>query len=131
MNRSKTSLLSALFVLSLSACGLPWEPEGEAQDCSTVRCGPCAPALTLRVSGAPGQAVPEVVMGSGQGACSKDGGLTVCNPAQGGAGLYELDLQAPGYRPVHLVERVNAVERTGCCSCGYEPRTVNVQLVPE
>jgi hypothetical protein len=70
-------------------------------------------------------------MGSEQGGCSKDAGITVCNPSRSGAGRYELDLQAPGYRPVHLVEQVNAVERTGCCGCGYEPRTVDVQLQPE
>ncbi|HEX8438535.1 hypothetical protein [Archangium sp.] len=128
MNRSLTLLRTTLFVLSLSACGLPWMEEA---DCAAVLCGPCAPALSLRVSGASGKPVPEVVLGAGQGSCSADGNVVSCNPSQNGPGRYELDIQAPGYRSVHLVEQVAAVERTGCCGCGYEPRVVNVQLVPE
>ncbi|WNG44459.1 hypothetical protein F0U60_10305 [Archangium minus] len=128
MKRSLTLFRSALFVLSLSACGLPWIQE---DDCAAVLCGPCPPALSLRVSGAPGQPVPEVVLGAGQGSCFQDANVASCNLSQNGPGRYELDIQALGYRPVHLVEEVAAVERTGCCHCGYEARVVNVQLVPE
>jgi hypothetical protein len=126
MNRSPMLFRAALFVLSLSACG-PWTQD----ECATVLCGPCPPALSLRVSGAPGQPAPEVTLGTGQGSCSQDGNVTSCNLSKNGPGRYELDLQAPGYRPVHLVEDVAAEERTGCCSCGYVGRVVNVQLVPE
>ncbi len=128
MNRSLTLLRTTLFVLSLAACGLPWTEE---EDCAAVLCSPCPPVLSLRVSGAPGQPVPEVALGAGQGSCSRDGSVASCNPAQNRPGRYELDVQAPGYRSVHLVEDVAAVERTGCCGCGYEPRVVNVRLVPE
>jgi hypothetical protein len=128
MNRSLTLFRTTLFVLSLSACGLPWTEE---EDCSAVLCGPCPPALSLRVSGASGQPVPEVTLGAGQGSCSRDGDVASCNPSQNGPGRYELDVQAPGYKPVHLVEEVAAEERTGCCSCGYVGRVVNVRLVPE
>ncbi|QRN93754.1 hypothetical protein JRI60_31875 [Archangium violaceum] len=128
MNRFPLALVAVSFVLWLPACGLPW---WEGEDCSRVLCGPCAPALTLRVSGAPGRPAPDVVMGGGQGECAKNTSFAVCSSAQNGAGRYEVELQAPGYRPVHVVEQVNAVERTGCCSCGYEPRTVDVQLVLE
>lgn len=128
MIRSQTLFRTSLFVLALSACGLPWIQD---EDCATVLCGPCAPALSLRVSGAPGQPVPEVVLGAGQGSCSRDVNVSNCNLTQNGPGRYELDIQAPGYRPVHLVEKVDAVERTSCCQCGYEARVVNVQLVPE
>ncbi len=128
MNRFPTLFRTTLFVLSLSACGLPWAQNDE---CAAVLCGPCPPALSLRVSGASGQPVPEVVLGAGQGSCSPDGNVASCYLSQNGPGRYELDIQAPGYRSVHLVEEVAAVERTGCCSCGYEGRVVNVQLVPE
>jgi hypothetical protein len=128
MNRSRTLFRTVLFVLSLAACGLPWEQE---DNCAAVLCGPCPPALTLRVTGASGQPAPEVTLGAGQGSCASDGSVATCNPSQNRAGRYELDLQAPGYRPVHLVEEVAAEARTGCCSCGYVGRVVNVQLVPE
>jgi hypothetical protein len=128
MNHSPSSFRTALFVLSLSACGLPWTEE---ENCAVVLCVPCPPALSLRVSGAPGQPVPEVSLGAGQGSCSQDGSVANCTPSQDRPGRYELDVQAPGYRSVHLVEEVAAAERTGCCGCGYEPRVVNVQLVPE
>jgi hypothetical protein len=128
MNRSLTRFRTTLFVLLLSACGLPWTQE---EDCAAVLCGSCPPALALRVSGAPGQPVPEVVLGAGQGSCSRDVNVAICNLSRNGPGRYELDVQAPGYRSVHLVEEVAAVERTGCCHCGYEGRVVNVQLVPE
>lgn len=130
MSRSPIRSRAVLSVLSLclSACGgLPWE-----ENCKTIQCSPCPPALTVRVRGAPGQPVPEVVLGSGQGSCSRDAEVAICNPSQSGPGRYVLDLQAPGYQPLHLEEEVPAVvESTGCCHCSYDSRLVDVRLVPE
>lgn len=117
-----------LVVLLLAACGRP--STSPPEDCSLVLCAPCAPALSLRILVPAGQPVPDVTLGSGQGQCAPDGAVARCNLAQQGAGHYALDVQARGYKSVHLEVDVAAVRAQGCCSCGYEPRVQDVTLEP-
>jgi hypothetical protein len=46
-------------------------------------------------------------------------------------GTYAFDIQAPGFQTHRVKETVAAVESQGCCSCGYESKTVTVQLQPQ
>ncbi len=121
-------LMPLLAVLALAGCGL--SESLERRDCEGVQCGPCAPAITLRVAGAPGQPPPEVTLSGIGGNCGASvQSVTVCSTDVHAPGDYAFEVQAPGYQPAALRVTVPRVVRVGaCCDCGYEPQVVDVTL---
>ena len=89
--------------LTVAACGT-----GDER-CSGVQCGPCPPALTVKVTAE----------------------ATVCTPARSESGLYEFDVSAPGFRTERVEQTVPEAQSGGCCACGYESKTVELTLQPE
>ncbi len=121
---------------TLAGCGLTealergFSDDGEPASCEGVQCGPCAPAITVRVTGAPGQAAPEVTLSGIQASCGAAGtSFTECSTHVNAPGDYTFEVQAPGYQTATLQVTVARVVRVGaCCDCGYEPQVVDVTL---
>jgi hypothetical protein len=73
--------------------------------------------------------VPDVTVEGAEGQCTVRERETVCELGnRRGAGSYELTLSAPGYMSRTVSQRVREDPSPGCCSCGYEPVTVDVML---
>jgi len=133
-------LMPLLAVLSLAGCGLPeslertfsGDEDAPPASCEGVQCGPCAPAITVRVAGAPGLPPPEVTLAGIGGNCGASvQSVTVCSTDVHAPGDYAFEVQAPGYQPAALQVTVPRVVRVGaCCDCGYEARVVDVTLEP-
>ncbi len=86
----------------------------------------------VRLHGSGGQSPPEAVLEGAPGGCSVDGSTTVCTLSDSRSGHFEFDIQPTGYEKVHVSETVAEMETHGsCCSCGYMPRAVDVQLKPQ
>ena len=101
-------------------------------NCDTVECGACPPPLNLKVTSSSGGAVENVTVANGaSGTCSVDGDATSCVLNATGPGTWEFDLQAPGFQTTHVKQTVDAVPATGCCSCGYDAKLVDVTMQPE
>ena len=127
---------SALALLLVSAfatgCGLI-DRDGlftGDDECAGISCGPCAPALTVRVKDPAGEPVSGVSIPGYASECGEGGDATVCSFGDS-EGEYHFEVTAPGFRSQHVTATVPSSPRTGCCSCGYEPATADVVLQPE
>jgi hypothetical protein len=99
------------------------------RSCEGVACGPCAPAITVRVTGGPGNPLPEASLSGIDGSCGADGNTTVCSTTVHTPGDYAFEVRAPGYRSAAVEVTVSEVLVVGaCCNCGYEPRVLDVTL---
>jgi hypothetical protein len=111
----------------LSACsGLcpPYSAPGQCADCSRVDCAACAPALTVNVLDASTRvAVRDATITGATASCSQ-GQCTFME----GPRTYVFTVEAEGYVGAELSETVEATTSEGCCSCGYQPRIVEVLL---
>jgi hypothetical protein len=97
--------------------------------CAGALCEACAPALTLRLTGPSGGPVSEVTVSEGASAqCQAAEQVTLCTISPSRAGEYQFVVSAPGHKPQTVSTSVAPSSGTGCCSCGYEPRTLDVQL---
>ncbi|MFP2930315.1 hypothetical protein ACLESO_34990 [Pyxidicoccus sp. 3LG] len=135
----RTAVLPLLAALALSGCGLPSSlerafstdddgPPAEGS-CDNVVCGPCAPAVTLRISGGPGQPSPEAALVGAEADCGTDASATVCMPRVFSPGDYTFQVEAPGYEKASVqVTVAESLVVGACCNCGYEPRVVDVTL---
>lgn len=135
----RPAIFSLLVVFALGGCDLPSSLERTFADdedgppiegsCEGLVCGPCAPALTVRVTGGPGQPPPDVVLAGIDGSCWAEDTVTVCSPSARGPGDYAFELRAAGYRPAPVEVTVPEVRVVGaCCDCGYDARVVDVTL---
>lgn len=103
-------------------CGIDFD------NCRNIQCGPCPPALTVRVSAEGGGPVEDAALVGEPGACNVTGTETECTPARSEAGDYTFDVAAPGFRTQRVTATVAAAEETGCCSCGYASQSVEITL---
>ena len=111
--------------LTVAACGT-----GDER-CSGVQCGPCPPALTVKVTAEGGGPVADASLVGEPGECNSTAEATVCTPARSESGLYEFDVSAPGFRTERVEQTVPEAQSGGCCACGYESKTVELTLQPE
>ncbi|MCY1014215.1 hypothetical protein [Pyxidicoccus sp. MSG2] len=136
---ARTFAFPLLVALALGGCDLPSTLErtlGDGEDgppdersCEGVVCGPCAPAITVRVSGGPGNPMPDAELSGIDGSCGADGTTTVCSTNVHAPGDYAFEVRAPGYRPASVEVTVPEVLVVGaCCNCGYEARVLDVTL---
>jgi hypothetical protein len=142
----RSSLLACTAALAL-ACGSGSRdapsPAPPRTACEGIFCGASPPQITLRVvdgvTSAPieGVTISNVVpppstaeFFSTDAFCGLGGLATICVVHGPGAGTYELDLGAPGYRTVHLEIQVPAVDVPpgACCGLSYAPQTIDVTL---
>ncbi len=106
-------------------CGIDFD------NCRNIQCGPCPPALTVRVSAEGGGLVEDAALVGEPGACSVTGSETICTPSRSEPGEYAFDVTAPGFRTQRVTATVAAAEEVGCCSCGYASQTVEIALQAE
>ena len=124
---SRRSVAACLATLWASACGR------DGADCLALPCAvPFAVQVTVTAAGSgapvPGAFVAVAGPVSGQGACAQAAVGTQCAVA-GGAGTYELDVGAPGYRTVH--RQVVVAGTAPPCGCpSAETQHVDVALLP-
>jgi hypothetical protein len=134
MGMVRTAAFSLLAVLTLGGCDLPLFSEGEdgppeEGSCDDVLCGPCPPAITVRVTGGASDPTPEVVLSGVEGTCGADASATVCTPNIHAPGDHAFELRAEGYRPTTVHVTVPEMLVVGaCCNCGYESKVVDVTL---
>ncbi|MFP2912517.1 hypothetical protein ACLESD_47370 [Pyxidicoccus sp. 3LFB2] len=135
----RTAAFSLLAVLTLGGCDLPSAFErtlGDGEDgppaersCEGVLCGPCPPAITVRVTGGAGAPAPEAVLAGIDGHCGAASSATECTPDVFAPGDYAFELRATGYKPASVQVTVPEVLVVGaCCNCGYEARVLDVTL---
>ena len=135
----RSAAFSVLAALVLGGCDLPSSLErsfGDDDDtpasersCEGVACAPCPPAVTVRVTGGPGNPIPEAVLSGIDGSCGADGTTTVCSTNVHAPGDYAFEVTAPGYKPATVDVTVPEVLVVGeCCNCGYDARVVDVTL---
>ena len=100
--------------------------------CEDVLCGPCPPPLSIEVRDPNGQGISGVTITGEQGSCSEPtANLTSCqlDPTVG-AGTHTFEIGAPGFQTQEITETVEVSNSGGCCSCGYDPKTIQVTLEP-
>ncbi len=135
----RTAPLSLLAVLVLGGCDLPSTLERTFADgedgppaersCEGILCGPCPPAITVRITGGASDPTPGAVLAGIDSYCGTDASATVCSPNVYAPGDYAFEVRAAGYKPVSLEVTVPEVLVVGaCCNCGYEARVVDVTL---
>ena len=98
--------------------------------CAGIQCGPCPPALTVRVQDPQGQPISGATIPGFATECGVATAWTECSFGSS-PGEFHLEVTAPGFQAQHVMATVPASPRTGCCSCGYESTTVTVVLQPE
>jgi hypothetical protein len=96
--------------------------------CNRAACGPCAPALTLRIARADGAALSGLEVEGVRVACAEpdDEGVIVCSAASLPVGTYLIVVRAEGEAPAELEVAIRP--DSGCCSCGTVPVTRDVVL---
>ena len=99
-------------------------------ECTGVQCGPCPPALTVKLTAAGGGPVQDVTIGGEDASCHNDTHATFCSLGRSEPGTYQFTVNAPGYQPLSLTESVPALDSPGCCSCGYDAQLVEHTLQP-
>lgn len=134
----RTIVLPLLAALVLGGCelssnlGRSFSDDDEAagaRSCDGVVCGPCPPAITVRVTGADDNPMPEATLYGIDGSCGPDGAVTVCSTNVHAPGDYKFQVQAPGYQPASLEVMVPEMLVVGaCCNCGYDAMVANVTL---
>ncbi|QSQ26819.1 hypothetical protein JY651_18705 [Pyxidicoccus parkwayensis] len=134
----RNAAFALLAALALGGCDLPSTLERSFGDddnppadrsCEGVLCGPCPPAITVRVTGASGTPTPDATLSGIDASCGADGSVTVCSTHVHAPGDYTFEVRAPGYRTVALEVTVPEVLVVGaCCNCGYDARVVDVTL---
>ncbi len=116
-------------VMMMAAGGVSCGPfEDVADACAGVQCGPCPPALTVKLTAPGGGPIKGVTVEGEQADCHNDTHATFCSLGRNQAGAYRFTVSAPGYQPLTLNETVPELDSPGCCACGYDAQLVEHTL---
>ncbi len=119
MRRALVLLFASFFGTLAAGCA--------GDECAGLQCGPCPPALTVRVQDTHGQPVPGAAIPGYATDCSSAAGCSFGSSA----GEFHFEVTAPGFKPQHVMATAPSSPSTGCCACGYESTTVTVVMQPD
>lgn len=100
--------------------------------CGGVICDACGPPFSVHVTDADtGLMIDDVEVVGANGLCEgrPDLGYTLCEVWLE-VGTWEFELRADGYDDLALGVTINPDSGESCCSCGYNPKRRDAQMVP-
>jgi hypothetical protein len=104
-------------------------PNPPCDPCAAVDCAECGPSIegTVRDATSAMAVSGATVTASGQACDVQEDGSYGCSAP---VGTHTLTTEAAAYAPTTIMVTVSASDGEGCCDCGYETTTADIELSP-